>query len=218
MKKQKTKAGLVAMALCLAAGAHAGVYSETKSAQAVLAVAPAEMPERAASFVSHKQASAQSDAAVGAMKAAIALNPAGAAAVLASIVKAAPATAPEVTAAAVAGLPKQGSALAQIGAKNAPAYAARISARLAKQDPRNGKRLAEAIAEIVPVATQEILLAADTASRPADRIPGAPSEVTKALDSITVGGAPYQGGNTVALNTAGLSTENNNTSRGYAAP
>ena len=208
----------MALVLCLTvAGAQAGVYSETKNARVVLAVAPAEMPERAASFVSHKQASAQSDAAVGAMKAAIALNPSGAASVLASIVKAAPATAPEVTAAAVAGLPKLSVTLAQVGAKNAPAYASRISARLARQDPRNGKRLAEAIAEIVPVASQEILLAADTASRPVDRIAAAPSDVTKTLDAVSQGSA-FQPGTETPLAGNALTQENGNTTRTYAKP
>lgn len=198
---------------------NAGVYSQTKSAQAVFAgVSSAELPAHAVSFITHQTASQQSDAAVGAMKAAIEANPSTTASVLASIVSAVPSAAPEVTAAAVQAMPKQRLDLARIAAKNAPAFAAKIAARLAKQDPQSAKLVGEAIAEVVPNSTQSIMLAATTPQ--ASRIPdnsAAVNSVSKSLDTPPTQGGPYQGGNTVSI-VAGLKIENNNTSRGYAAP
>ena len=219
MKKIAATFGAVAGVLCMTvATVNAGVYSETKSAQAAFAgVISAELPARAVSFISHKIASQQADAAVGAMKAAIAVNPSSTASVLASIVSALPSAAAEVTAAAVQAMPKQRLDLAKIAAKSAPAYAAKIAARLAKQDPQSAKLVGEAIAEVVPNSAQSIMLAATTPQT--SRIPDssvAVSPVNKALDGVSQGG-PYVPGGTVPL-VAALTKENANSGRTYAAP
>jgi hypothetical protein len=222
MKQALIRVGTVAVAVGLTASSvNAGVYSETKSAQAAFAgVSAAELPAQAASFVSHQAAKSRSDAAVGAMKAAIARNPSAAAAVLASIVQADPAAAPEVTAAATALLPKQRLELARIAAKSAPAYAAKIAARLAKQDPSDAQLIAQTISDAAPSVPAAVILAAATqGATPLDRVPQSSTETPKSLADavITTGGAPYNGNQSNAnIVSTGTTQENGSTSRTYA--
>jgi hypothetical protein len=215
MKFSKSNVGLFVLACCLVKfPVQAGVYSETLRAQAAFAGASApELPDRAASFIDHHQPGSRADAAVGAMKAAIGINPAASLSVLASIVSAEPSAAPEVTAAAVILLPGQTWALARVAAKNAPAYTSRIAARLAK-DPRDRKRIAEAIGESVPSGTQAVAAPTAATSRLAGRIPAMPLDPAKALDDVSFG-APYQSGGVVPLNNSGLRIENANNSSIY---
>ena len=208
--------GAIAGALCLTASAtNASVSSETKSAQTAFAgVAPAELPAQAASFVSHK--SGQTDAAVGAMKAAIALNSYSAASVLASIVKAAPTTAPDVTVAAVSLLPKQRFALAKIAAKTAPSQAVEIAKALAKFIPRDASEFAVNIASTVPVGDANTLAALDSIATTSSGATIRASLATLAIQPPPATG-PFvnDGNNSTALHE---SNENPETSRGYAHP
>jgi len=222
MKKSLLRVGMVAVVVGMAAASvDASVFTETKSAQTAFAgVSAAELPAQAASFVTHQVAVKRTDAAVGAMKAAIIQNPSAAAAVLASIVKADPAAAPQVAAAASTALPKQRLEFARIAAKSAPAYAAQIASRLAQQDPSEAKLIAAVITETVPdVSASAVLAAVAPSPAPAERAQTA--ETSKSLSDIivSVGGAPFNGG-TVNGNivSTGTTQENSNTTRNYAAP
>ena len=224
MKKLAVMVGAVTGVLSLTVSTvNASVLSETKSAQiAFRGVSTTELPAQAALFVSHKGAKAQVDAAVGAMKAAIAANPSSAATVLASIVKAAPATAPQVVVAAVQALPSQVRSLAQTAAKNAPDYAAQIGAALAGLDRQAAQLIAEAISEVVPSTSSTVLLASmESLMTPAaiDRVPAPRGEAAKSLSAatITVGGNPYVPGGSTPL-VANLKVENANSQRGYTTP
>jgi hypothetical protein len=186
MKNLRATIGAITGAIC-AAGltANAGVYAEVKLATTALeTVSRAELPAQAAQFVLKTSSKDQSDAAVGAMKAAIALNPAAAAAVLASVVKADPSAAPDVAAAAIAALPKQRFELIQIAAKNAPAFAAKIVARVALDDKQEADAFASAVDAVVP----------GTSAKVASTIAQIPTGIPQGFEGRSLnGGGPTSG-------------------------
>ena len=150
-------------AICLAAvGSFA--KDSAKPLQATLSDVPAaELPAKALELVSAAKASHRKPETVEVVKAAVAINPAAAPAIVGAIARALPEMAPIAAATAAAEQPKQAGAIAKAAAAAAPKMAYRIVLMVCQAVPREYRAVAIAVAEAVPGSEKDVLAAVEAA-------------------------------------------------------
>jgi len=123
----------------------------------------AELPVRVVGLVRHAKARDRKDMTIGAVKAALGLNPAAATAVVGSIARAAPAMAAVAAETAAAEQPKQAAEIALAAAAADHSAAAAIVIGVCRAVPAQYESVAVAVSQAVPGSVKEILQAVGTA-------------------------------------------------------
>jgi hypothetical protein len=116
-----------------------------------------ELPAKAASLVAKASAADKQNVTVAVVKAAIGINPSAAVAIVSSVARENPATAPLAAVTATTLQHKRIDLITKAAAAAAPSEAARIVAALIKEFPQDYGVIAIAAAEGVPSAGREIL-------------------------------------------------------------
>jgi hypothetical protein len=144
----------VAVALTTAVNATAG--GDAVSAPVNFnSATPAQLSGKAAELVAQADAKSQRQTTIDVVKAAVKLNPAGAAEIVGSIAKASPESAATAAGTAVTLVPNRAVSIARAAALAAPAKAGAIVEAICRVVPADYAKVA--VAEVVPGATREIL-------------------------------------------------------------
>ena len=143
---------LLAAALATAVSASANSFLPALSA-----VSSAELPAKAAALISQADAKNLQQTTIDVVKAAVGLNPAAVAEVVASIARTSPDMAATAAGTAVGLVPNQAATIARAAAAAAPAQAGKIVAAICRVAPNDYKDVADAVAEVVPGAGKDIL-------------------------------------------------------------
>ena len=187
MKNNVACLGL-AMALTIAMNAGAADGKTTNPCFAVLSQATqVELPVKAAELISKATAKQRPQTTLDTVKAAVALNPAAAPAIIGSIAQAVPEMAPVAAATAASLVPDQAAVIARVAAAAAPAQAGQIVQAICRVLPKRYKEVANAVAEVVPSQKKEILTAVSTA------IPALKAPLAKVLATYGADNAPAVG-------------------------
>ena len=136
----------------------ANAYTKSLSA-----VPSAELPAKAAELVLQAKPAALESTTVQVVKGALAINPAAAPAIVASIARAVPKMASIAAGAAAAEQPKQAAAIAKAAAAAVPAQAAAIVTAVCRAVPNDYVNIASAASQAVPGAKKEIVQAVGAA-------------------------------------------------------
>jgi len=146
--------------------------------KATLAVVPAaELPAKAANLVQQAKARERQGITVNVVKAAVAVNPAAAPAIVGAIARAVPDMAAVAAGTAAAEQPKQASAIAKAAAAAAPAKVSAIVIAVCRAVPNEYQAIAVAAAQAVPGAGKQIVEAV------AEALPSLKGPIEKALAS-----------------------------------
>jgi hypothetical protein len=165
----------VAVWLTAISSAPASETAASPSLSILKSVPLAELPGRAAALVAAADATNQVSAATDAVKSAVGLNPAAAAAIVGAIAMDVPATAPAAAATAAGLLPAQAAGIARAAAAAAPKQAGKIVEAVCRAVPDSYREIALAVAEVAPEAAREILAGV------MDALPNLKSAITAAL-------------------------------------
>jgi len=139
---------------------------KANSYQEVLTAVPsAELPAKAADLVLHAKSRERQATTINVVKAAVAVNPAAAPAIVGAIARAVPDMAATAAGTAAAQQPKQASAVAKAAAAAAPAQAGKIVTAVCRAVPNEYRNIAVAVAQVNPGAGKEIVSAV-AAARP----------------------------------------------------
>lgn len=161
MKKNISKYAMgFALTALLTTGiqATAGDGSTANPNLAVLSAGtPAELPAKASALISQADAKNREQTTIAVVKAAIALDPASAPAIVAAIAQSTPEMASIAAATAVGLVPNQAEVIARAAALAAPDKAGQIVQAVCSVLPAEYKSVAEAVAEAVPYENKEIL-------------------------------------------------------------
>jgi hypothetical protein len=151
----------------LAAGSSFGKDTpKANSYQEVLTAVPsAELPAKAADLVLHAKSRDRQATTINVVKAAVAINPAAAPAIVGAIARAVPDMAATAAGTAAAQHPKQASVIAKAAAAAAPAQAGKIVTAVCRAVPNEYRSIAVAVAQVNPAAGKEIVSAV-AAARP----------------------------------------------------
>jgi hypothetical protein len=141
------------------------------------AVPAAELPAKAANLVQQAKARERQTVTLNVVKAAVAVNPAAAPAVVGAIARAVPDMASVAAGTAAAEQPKQASAIAKAAAAAAPAKAGAIVTAVCRAVPNEYQAIAVAVAQAVPGAGKQIVEAVAVA------LPNLKGPIEKAMAS-----------------------------------
>lgn len=141
------------------------------------AVPVAELPAKAADLVAQSKPRARQATTIKVVKAAVAINPAAAPAIVGAIARAVPDMASVAAGTAATEQPKQASAIAKAAAAAAPDKAGAIVTAVCRAVPNAYQAIAVAVAEVVPGAGEEIVKAVAAA------LPQLKPSIEKALAS-----------------------------------
>jgi hypothetical protein len=157
-------AAAVLLASSLAVSSYAADLPTLDELTETLARGPwAELPVRVVSVVSHASARDRNDVTIMAVKAALALNPASATAVVGSIARAVPAMAAVSAETAAASQPKQAPEIAVAAVAANHAAVSNIVVGVCRSVPLDAEKIAVAVSLAAPASSKEILLAVETA-------------------------------------------------------
>src|ERR1039458_3344319 len=167
---------VMVIALVATAGLCASETSVTNPFLGALsAVSTAALPAKAAELVSQAAPTNRLETTVDVVKAAVGLNPPGAAAIVGTIAQSTPDVASVAAATAVMLVPNQAVAIARAAAAAAPSQAGKIVEAVCRVAPNAYKAVANAVAGVVPGAGKAILAGISAA------IPALQEPITKAL-------------------------------------
>jgi len=127
------------------------------------ALPAAELPAKAADLVSQAKAADREATTVNVVKAALAINPAAAPAVVGAIAQTVPEMASVAAGTAAAAQPRRASAIAKAAAAGAPSQAASVVKAVCRVVPKDYRNVALAVSEAVPGANKDIVLAVEAA-------------------------------------------------------
>jgi hypothetical protein len=125
--------------------------------EGLASIPSAEMPAKAAYEVQHAKNRERAEATADIVKAALALNPAAAPAVVAAIANATPTMASIAAGVAASEQPKQAAMIAKAAAAAAPSQTRKIVMAVCRSVPNAYRDIAVAVAEVVPTADKQIL-------------------------------------------------------------
>jgi hypothetical protein len=146
---------------------------------ATLAAVPAaELPAQAADLVSKAKSRARQTVTADAVKAAVAINPAAAPAIVGAIARAVPPMAALAAGTAASEQPKQAGAIAKAAAAAAPRKARQIVIAVCQAVPNEYQAIAVAVSQAVPGAGKEIVEAVSSA------LPNLKPSIEKAVASF----------------------------------
>jgi len=168
----------LSVAFLIACPSFASDASKPNPFNATLAAVPAaELPAQAADLVSQTKPRARKVVTVNVVKAAVAINPAAAPAIVGTIARAVPPMASVAAGAAAAEQPKQAAAIARAAAAAAPREAGQIVNAVCRAVPNEYQTIAVAVSQAVPGAAKEIVEAVASA------LPSSRSSIEKAVAS-----------------------------------
>jgi hypothetical protein len=155
---------VLAFVISTVVGAKADETAKSNPYFGVLsATSSAELPGKAADLVSQADAKQIQQTTIDVVKAAIALNPAAARAIVGTIAHSSPEMAAVAAGTAVRLLPSQDVTIATVAAAAAPSQAGKIVEAICLVVPNDYEKVGDAVAEIVPGASKEILAGVATA-------------------------------------------------------
>jgi hypothetical protein len=131
--------------------------------EVLTAVPAAELPAKAADLVSHAKSRDRQEATIQVVKAAVAINPAAAPAIVGAVARAVPDMAAIAASTAAAEQPKLAPAIAKAAAAAAPGKAGKIVAAVCRAVPNQYRDIAVAVAQVVPGSGKDIVNSVGTA-------------------------------------------------------
>jgi hypothetical protein len=170
---------LCALSMCGVASFAKDTPEENPFPAKLSSVPAAELPAKAAQLVTDAKASDRKTTTIDVVKAALAINPAAAPAIVGAIARAVPDMAALAAATSAADQPKQAGAIAKAAAAAAPKMAAKIVAAVCRAVPKEYREVAVGVAQVVHGSDKIVLTAV------AGALPDLKAAIAQALAEYT---------------------------------